>query len=45
LTDMAVLGDALEDTGCNSQDILSHLRGPGPHTRGCRVLDLVLGKE
>lgn len=25
--------------------ILAHLRGPGPHVRGCHVLDLLLGKD
>lgn len=25
--------------------ILAHLREPGPHARGCHVLDLLLGKE
>ena len=42
---LAVLSDALEDAGCDNADILSHLRGPGPHVRGCWVVDLVLGKE
>jgi hypothetical protein len=42
---LAVLADALEDAGCDNGDILSHLRGPGPHVRGCWVLDLLLGKE
>jgi hypothetical protein len=42
---LAVLSDALEDAGCDSGDILSHLRGPGPHVRGCWVIDLLLGKE
>ena len=42
---LAVLSDALEDAGCGNTDILSHLRGPGPHVRGCWVLDLLLGKE
>ena len=42
---LAVLADALEDFGCTDQTVLSHLRGPGPHLRGCRVLDLLLGKE
>jgi hypothetical protein len=26
-------------------DILDHLRGPGPHVRGCWAVDLLLGKE
>lgn len=42
---MPILGDALEDAGCNSQDVLSHCRGPGPHVRGCWVVDLLLRKE
>src|SRR5262245_30406398 len=25
--------------------LLAHLRGPGPHVRGCWVVDLLLGKE
>jgi hypothetical protein len=39
------LADALEDAGCNDAEVLGHLRGPGPHARGCRALDLILGKE
>jgi hypothetical protein len=39
---LAVLSDALEDAGCTDTEILSHLRGPGPHVRGCWALDLVL---
>ena len=42
---LPILADALQDAGCNSEDLLSHLRGPGPHVRGCWALDLVLGKE
>src|SRR5262249_38059409 len=41
---LAVLADALEDAGCDNADLLSHLRGPGPHVRGCWALDLLLGK-
>ncbi len=41
---LAVLSDALEEAGCADADILSHLRSPGPHVRGCWALDLVLGK-
>ncbi len=43
--DMPVLADALEEAGCQDAVILEHCRGPGPHVRGCWVLDLVLGKE
>ena len=42
---LAVLADALEVAGCGDADILGHLRGPGPHVRGCWVVDLILGKE
>jgi hypothetical protein len=42
---LPILADALEEAGCANADILSHLRGPGPHVQGCWVLDLVLGKE
>ncbi len=42
---LAVLSDALEEAGCADDDILGHLRSPGPHVRGCWALDLVLAKE
>jgi hypothetical protein len=42
---LAVLSDALEDAGCTEAAILGHLRAPGPHVRGCWVIDLLLGKE
>jgi hypothetical protein len=42
---LPVLADALVDAGCDNADVLAHLRGPGPHVRGCWVLDLLLGKE
>jgi hypothetical protein len=42
--DMPVLGDALEDAGCDNADILKHCREPGEHVRGCWVVDLLLGK-
>jgi hypothetical protein len=41
---MPILADALQDAGCDNTDILDHCRGPGPHVRGCWVVDLVLGK-
>jgi hypothetical protein len=37
-----LLADALEDAGCADAELLGHLRGPGPHARGCWALDLVL---
>jgi hypothetical protein len=44
-TSLAVLADALEEAGCDQPDLLSHLRGPGPHVRGCWAVDLILGKS
>ena len=42
---LPILADALEEAGCDSPDVLTHLRGDGPHVRGCWAVDLVLGKE
>jgi hypothetical protein len=42
---MPILADALQDAGCENDDVLSHCRNPGPHARGCWVVDLVLGKS
>jgi hypothetical protein len=42
---MFVLADALEDAGCTDAGLLAHLRGPGPHVRGCWAVDLILGKS
>jgi hypothetical protein len=42
---MPILADALQDAGCDNDEILNHCRGSGPHVRGCWVVDLVLGKE
>jgi hypothetical protein len=42
---LPVLADALEDAGCDRADLLAHLRGPGPHVRGCWALDLVLDRK
>ena len=41
---LPILADALEDAGCDAAELLAHLRGPGPHARGCWALDAVLGK-
>jgi hypothetical protein len=42
---VTVLADALEDAGCTDERILAHLRDPGPHVRGCWVVDLLLDKK
>jgi hypothetical protein len=42
---LGVLADALEEAGCRDGQLLDHLRGPGPHARGCWVVDAVLGKS
>jgi hypothetical protein len=42
---LAVLADALEEAGCVDGALLSHLRSPGPHVRGCWAIDLILGKD
>jgi hypothetical protein len=42
---LSILADALEEAGCTDTDILDHCRGPGPHVRGCWVVDKLLGKD
>jgi hypothetical protein len=42
---LPILADALLDAGCDDEELLGHLRDPGPHWRGCHAVDLVLGKE
>ncbi len=43
-TELPILADALEDAGCDNEEILKHLRGPGPHVKGCWPVDLLLAK-
>lgn len=42
---MPILADALEDAGCQDEQILSHCRREGSHVRGCWVVDLLLDKK
>lgn len=42
---MPILADALQDAGCENEDILTHCRDTAArHARGCWVCDLVPGK-
>jgi hypothetical protein len=41
---LPLLADALEAAACRNAALLGHLRGPGPHCRGCWAVDLLLGK-
>lgn len=43
--DMPVLGDALEDAGCDQEEALSHCREGDHHARGCWLLDLLLDRR
>jgi hypothetical protein len=45
-TDMPVMADALLDAGCDNEDMLGHCREQrAGHTKGCWVIDLLLGKS
>ncbi len=39
---LPLLADAMEDAGCSDAALLGHLRGPGPHVRGCWAVDSLL---
>lgn len=41
---LPILADAMEDAGCDDADLLSHCRANGPHSGGCRVVDVLLKK-
>ncbi|HEV3437459.1 MAG TPA: hypothetical protein VG122_08870 [Gemmata sp.] len=42
---MPILADAIQDAGCDNEDILNHCREPGEHVRGCWCVDLILGRQ
>jgi hypothetical protein len=42
---LRILADALEEAGCTNAGLLDHCRGPGPHVKGCWLVDLLLGKK
>ena len=41
---LPILADALQDAGCDNEDVLNHCRSDGPHVRGCWVVDLLTGR-
>jgi hypothetical protein len=41
---MPILADALQDAGCDNEEILQHCRGENIHVRGCWVVDLLTGR-
>jgi hypothetical protein len=41
---LGIIADALEDAGA-AGELVAHLRIPGPHVRGCHVLEAILGKK
>jgi hypothetical protein len=43
-TRLAVLSDSLEEARA-AAELVEHLRGPGPHVRGCWVVDLLTSRE
>ncbi|HET6573029.1 MAG TPA: hypothetical protein VFG68_05460 [Fimbriiglobus sp.] len=41
---LPILADALEEAGCDDEQLLRHCRESAVHARGCWVVDRVLGK-
>lgn len=42
---LPILADALEEAGCVDDAMLTHLRGPDSHVRGCWAVDLLRGQD
>jgi hypothetical protein len=42
---MPILADALQDAGCENEEVLNHCRHPGEHVRGCWIVDLLTGRK
>ena len=43
-THLTELANALAAAGYTDAELLGHLRSPGPHVRGCHVIDMILGR-
>ena len=47
ITDSSIafhIGKVAQEAGA-AGEVVAHLRGQGPHVRGCWVVDLVVGRE
>jgi hypothetical protein len=42
---LLILAYAIEEAGCDNEDMMNHCRQPGGHVRGCWAVDLLLRKE
>lgn len=42
---LPILADALMDAGCDSDEIIQHCQGSGPHGTGCWVVELLMGRK
>jgi hypothetical protein len=42
---LPMVADALENAECHDATVLGHCRHPGPHVRGCWLIDLLTAKE
>jgi hypothetical protein len=42
---MPILADALQDAGCDNEEILQHCHRPSEHVRGCWVVDLLTDRK
>jgi hypothetical protein len=43
--EIPILGDALQDAGCDAAEVLEHCRPGRWHVRGCWLLDAILGRN
>lgn len=42
---LPILADALQEAGCENEDILNHCRQQGEHVRGCWLIDMLLNNH
>jgi hypothetical protein len=42
---LPILADALEEAGCDNEEVLAHLREPRMHFRGCWIVDWLVARK